>query len=152
MRGGGAGPGADLQTPVLQSVLQLGASAASTAEQQTATPMPQTAGPEQSRAWWPTPATQLHRVVPHRVLTRAEDQRRLVLLICTQMWLWGCQEKENLGVPKPGCFKPGCLQFLCFCALLRSFAPFCGLALALFCGLAFALFCAHLRVSVSNSV
>ena len=30
-----------------------------------------------------------------------------------------------LGVPKPGCFKPGCLQFLRSSAHLRSFAPFC---------------------------
>ena len=37
----------------------------------------------------------------------------------------------NLGVPKPRCFKPGGLQFSCGSALLRSFAPFCGLAFAL---------------------
>ena len=36
-----------------------------------------------------------------------------------------------LGVSKPGCFQPGCLQFLqallltCICALLRSFALIC---------------------------
>ena len=29
-----------------------------------------------------------------------------------------------LGVPKPGCLKPGCLQFLRRSALWRSFAPF----------------------------
>ena len=34
---------------------------------------------------------------------------------------------KSLGVPKPGCFKPGCLQFFCGNALLRSFAPFCAL-------------------------
>ena len=39
-----------------------------------------------------------------------------------------------LEVPKPGCFKSGCLQCLRWSALLRSFA-----------GLAFALFCAHLH-------
>ena len=43
-------------------------------------------------------------------------------------------------VPKPGCFKTGCLQFLGGSALLR---PFAG-SFAPFCGLAFALFCAHL--------
>ena len=46
-------------------------------------------------------------------------------------------EVNDLGVPKPSCFKPGCLQFLCGCALLRPFAFFCRLA--------FGLFCAHLR-------
>ena len=29
--------------------------------------------------------------------------------------------------PKPGCFKPGCLQFLRGSALLHSFAPSCAL-------------------------
>ena len=45
-----------------------------------------------------------------------------------------------MGVPKPGCFKSGLLQFYMealFCALSRPFA--------LFCGLAFALFFAYLR-------
>ena len=62
-----------------------------------------------------------------------------------------------LGVPKPGCFKPGCIQFLCgsaqslFCALLRSFALFCGLAFTLFFA-KFAFFSAHLRVSASDSL
>ena len=43
-------------------------------------------------------------------------------------------------VPKPYCFKPGCLQLYAetlFCTLLGPFA--------LFYELAFALFCAHLR-------
>ena len=31
------------------------------------------------------------------------------------------------GVPKPGCLKPGCVQFLRGSALLCSFAPFCTL-------------------------
>ena len=44
------------------------------------------------------------------------------------------------GVPKPGCFNPGCCNFdveVLFCALSRPFA--------LFCVLLFAPFCAHLR-------
>ena len=41
---------------------------------------------------------------------------------------------EELGVPKPGCFKPGRLQSLRRSALLHSFAPFCALC-ALFCAL-----------------
>ena len=52
-----------------------------------------------------------------------------------------------LGVPKPGCFKPGCLQFLRGSALLCSFAPFCA-RLRSFADLrlcAFALICALLR-------
>ena len=56
-----------------------------------------------------------------------------------------------LGVPKPGCFKPGCLQSLRGSALLRSFAPFCALLrsfadlrLRSF-ALTFALFCADFR-------
>ena len=32
------------------------------------------------------------------------------------------------GVPRPGCFKPGCLQFLRGSALSRSSAPFCALS------------------------
>ena len=52
-----------------------------------------------------------------------------------------------LGVPKPGCLKPGCLQFLR--ALLRSFELFCALlrSFALICAFlrSFALFCAHFR-------
>ena len=61
----------------------------------------------------------------------------------------------NLGVPKPGCFKPGCLQFYApalFCALLR---PFADLDLCSFAELhlrSFARFCAPLRVSASNGV
>ena len=36
---------------------------------------------------------------------------------------------HTLGVPKPGCFKPGpgYLHILSFCVLLCSFAPFCAL-------------------------
>ena len=59
-----------------------------------------------------------------------------------------------LTVPKPGCFKPGCLQFLRGSALLRSFAPFCGL-LCSFADLrlrSFARICAHLRVSANDRV
>ena len=51
------------------------------------------------------------------------------------------------GVPKLGCFKPGCLHFLCRCALLRRFALFCAL-LRSFVNLrlhSFALICALLR-------
>ena len=49
---------------------------------------------------------------------------------------------SQLGVPKPGCFKPGCLQFLHGSALLRPFALLCA-----FCALLrpFALLCALLR-------
>ena len=47
-----------------------------------------------------------------------------------------------LGVPQPGCFKPGCLQFLRGNALLHHFA--------LLCGLAFALICAPLRFSANH--
>ena len=38
----------------------------------------------------------------------------------------GLEVHFSLGVPKPGCFKPGCLQFYLeaiFCALLHSVAP-----------------------------
>ena len=79
---------------------------------------------------------------------------------------------HKLGVPKPGCFKPGCLQFLrccfafvpgqalstrpkfaifdavaLFCALVRPFALFWGLAFALIWVLlcAFACFCVRPR-------
>ena len=41
----------------------------------------------------------------------------------------------HLGVPKPCCFKPGCLQLLRRSALMHFFAPL----FALFCGLAFLL-------------
>ena len=61
---------------------------------------------------------------------------------------------NRLGVPKPGCYKPGCLQFLRGNALLCSFAPFCALlrsfadlrlrSFALICAL-FALICVFLR-------
>ena len=43
------------------------------------------------------------------------------------------------GVPKPGCFKAGCLRFLCGGTFLRSFAPF-----FFFLFLACALFYVHL--------
>ena len=36
-------------------------------------------------------------------------------------------QNAKSGVPKPVCFKPGCLQFLRGCSLLRSFAPLCTL-------------------------
>ena len=53
-----------------------------------------------------------------------------------------------LGVPKPGCFKPGCLQFLHGSALLRSFAPFCALLRSCVCALlrSFACFCVRPRL------
>ena len=63
-----------------------------------------------------------------------------------------------MGVPKPGYFKPGCLQFLRASALLhvvapflRPFAFFCELVFAFFaliCALlrAFACFCVRLRL------
>ena len=52
-----------------------------------------------------------------------------------------------MGVPKPGSSKPDCLQFLRGSALLRSFAPFCGLAFALLYAhlRSFALICVFLR-------
>ena len=57
-----------------------------------------------------------------------------------------------LRVPKPGRFKPGCLQFL------RSFALFCRLAFALFCAVLciFACFCVRpcleqLRLGTADS-
>ena len=43
--------------------------------------------------------------------------------------------RSNLGVPKPGCFKPGCLQILRGGALVRSFALFSVLAFTVFCTL-----------------
>ena len=49
--------------------------------------------------------------------------------------------RSNLGVPKPGCCKPGCLQLN---TQKRSFAPFCGLVLALLC--------THLRSFASDPV
>ena len=55
-----------------------------------------------------------------------------------------------MGVPKPGCFKPGCLQFPRGSALLHSFAPFCALLRTCICALLrscalFAIICAVLR-------
>ena len=68
-------------------------------------------------------------------------------------------EGALLGVPKPGCFKPGCLRFLRGSALLRSLnLRLFALFFALFCTLLryFALFCAHLhshlRVSANDRV
>ena len=56
----------------------------------------------------------------------------------------------TLGVPKPGCFKPGCLQFLCGNVLLRPFAFFCALLRtrvgALLCALNFACLCVRPRL------
>ena len=51
-----------------------------------------------------------------------------------------------MGIAKPGSFKPGCLQFLCASALLRSFAPFCAFlrSFADLCLRSFALICALL--------
>ena len=63
-------------------------------------------------------------------------------------------DRRELGVPKPGCFKPGCLQFLRRSALLRPFVLFCALLRTCACALlrSFALFCAHLRVSANDRV
>ena len=65
------------------------------------------------------------------------------------------QFRPSLRVPKPGCYKPGCLQRLRGCALLRSFALFCGLAFALFCAqlllCSFALNCMFLRPTASRT-
>ena len=56
--------------------------------------------------------------------------------------------KQSLVVPKPGCFKPGCLQ------ILRPFALICALLRTCVCALlrSFALFCAPLCVSASDRV
>ena len=53
----------------------------------------------------------------------------------------------RLGVPKPGCFKPGRLQFLRGSALLHSCAPFCALLRSCVCALlrSFARICVFLR-------
>ena len=51
------------------------------------------------------------------------------------------------GVPKPGFFKPGCLQILRGSDLLRPFALFCALLRTCVCTL-----CAHLRVSTNDRV
>ena len=53
-----------------------------------------------------------------------------------------------LGVPKPGCFKPGCLQILRKDALLRSFADLRLRSFAVICALlrAFACFCVRLHL------
>ena len=50
----------------------------------------------------------------------------------------------NVGVPKPGCFKPRSLQFLRGSALLCSFAPFCALLRT--CTCAFLRSCARICV------
>ena len=62
---------------------------------------------------------------------------------------------QALGVPKPGCLKPGCLRFRyaepLFYTLLRPFA----LSLCSFANLrlrSFALFCAHLHLSASDRI
>ena len=53
-----------------------------------------------------------------------------------------------LGVPKPGCFKSDCLQFLRGSALLHSFADWCLRSFALICALlrSFAWFCGRPRL------
>ena len=59
------------------------------------------------------------------------------------LWDYDFWCELGLGVPPPpGCFKPGCLQFLRGRAL-RSSALFCALLCSF--GLTFALFCEHLR-------
>ena len=70
----------------------------------------------------------------------------------------GPDRRFCLGVPKPGCFKPGCLQFLCgsalkcssvlFCSLLCSLADLRLRSFALICTLlcAFACFCVQQRL------
>ena len=64
----------------------------------------------------------------------------LIQLVLTVLVFWSWV-LLLLGVPKPGRFKPGCLQFLRGSALFALFLrPF-----ALICGLAFVLICAHLR-------
>ena len=70
--------------------------------------------------------------------------RYTVALHCGATWgsLHEPHANPRIPVPKPGCFKHGCLQFLRGNALLRS--------LALFCGFAFAPFCALLRVSACD--
>ena len=59
---------------------------------------------------------------------------------------------RSLGVPKPGCFKPGCLQVWRGGALLHPFVPFCALLRTCVCALlrSFACFC-H-RNPASNRV
>ena len=105
-----------------------------------------------------------------KILPSPEANSTSKWLICMapNMILWGFLGDFGqcwLGVPKPGCFKPGCLQFLRGSVLLRSFAPFCALCAFLrtfvcallrtfVCALlrSFALFCAHLRASASDRV
>ena len=70
-------------------------------------------------------------------------------IAATLLMVSSMMSEGGLGVPKPGCFKPGCLQYLLLCALLRPFVPFCALLRTCVCVLlrSFAFFCAHLRVS-----
>ena len=57
-----------------------------------------------------------------------------------------CATWLSMAVPKPVCFKPGCLQLLHRNALLRPFVLFCALLWT--CVYALALICALLRLFV----
>ena len=103
-----------------------------------------------------------HKRPYHRILC---SESVLLISFCKEKFLNGSEEQDALasfayllGVPKPGCYKPGCLQFLCGSALLHSFAPFCALLrssvdlrLRSFAHI-FVYFCAHLRVSANDCV
>ena len=67
----------------------------------------------------------------------------LLTLPGTHSPLWGSAHGS-----KPGCFKPGCLQFLHGSALLHSFAPFCALLRTCVCALwrSFTRFCVQPRL------
>ena len=64
----------------------------------------------------------LLKYLPRTFFSSAKFSEVLALCVFT-LWLF----PTLLGVPKPGCFEPGCLQFSRGSALLRSFASFCAL-------------------------
>ena len=74
----------------------------------------------------------LHMAEPHPALERQQKKKKEENGRLNEHQIDSEQTRGNakaLGVPKPGCFNPGCLQSLRGCALLRSFAPLCALLL-----------------------
>ena len=98
--------------------------------------------------------------LPNPLLTR--PLKNYIFIVISACLTSASCRSALLGVPKPGCFKPGGLQFLRGSALLRPFALICALLRTCICALSrsfadlrlrsFALFCAHLRVSASDRV
>ena len=79
-------------------------------------------------------------LLANRSLERSYCSVKLTLMKSMFLRVKSPSWKAASDVPKPGCFKPGCLQLLCRSALLRPFALLCALLRP------FALFCALLRL------